>query len=203
MAVFVYGVIFITMSKKRPIKENQFDMGIAGTSGAISYGPGWGTFASPNVSQDTSKFSKIGDKALGSNSNTATGTPASKDALDADVEGIYSKTDTPSPDEVLTGLKYELQNMIKKDKARAKEIVIHNLKQDPHYYGELKMWNIDDKEMMNVEPIQKTGDDPLKERIAVLDEMIAKKFKRAEMSQELKDALKDTKQKRDERYQKS
>ena len=188
------------MSKKRPIKENQFDMGIAGTTGAISYGPGWGTFASPNVSQDTSKFDKIGSKSLGSNSNTATGAAATADALDAEVEKIYSKTDTPSPDEVLTGLKYELQNMIKKDKAWAKEIVLHNLKQDPHYYGKLGMWNIDDKEMMNVEPIQKTSNDPLKERIAVLDEMIAARVKKIEMSQEIKDALKETKDKRDGRY---
>ena len=191
------------MSKKRPIKENQFDMGIAGSAGAISYGPGWGTFASPNVSQDTSKFDKIGSKALGSNSNTATGAPATADALDAEVDKMYAKSDTPSPDEVLTGLKYELQNMIKKDKSMAKQIVLNNLKQDPHYYGKLGMWNIDDKEMMKVEPIQKNSDDPMKERIAVLDEMIAARIKKVEMSQEIKNALKETKDKRDLRYNKS
>jgi hypothetical protein len=117
-----------------------------------------------------------------------------------DVDQIYSKSDTPSPDEVLTGLKYEMQNMIKKDKARAKEIVLSKLKQDPHYYSKLKMWNIDDKEMMDTKPVTNTSQDPLKETIAILDAMIAAKGKKTEPSDAIKEALRQTREAKAKRY---
>lgn len=205
------------MSKKKPIeevkppiKENSFDMGIAGGAGAVSTSPGWGTFASPAVSQTPGNFATSdNNKALGSHSNTATGTPASSSALDVDVTQIYNKSDTPSPDEVMQGLKYEMQNMIKKDKSRAKEIVLGNLKQDPHYYGKLHMWNIDDKDMMNIQPAnQPKSDGPaiteseeqMNERIKLLDKMMEAKGKKAETPQSFKDALAETKAKRDAQY---
>lgn len=199
-----------TEEVKMPVKENTFDMGIAGGTGAISTAPGWGTFASPEVSQNPANFATSdNNKALGSHSNTATGTPASGSALDIDVDQIYSKGITPSPDEVMTGLKYEMQNMIKKDKARAKEIVLGNLKQDPHYYGKLHMWNIDDKDMMNVQPAtQPRSDGPtmteseeqMNERIKVLNQMMEAKGKKAETPQSFKDALAETRAKRDAQY---
>ena len=186
------------MSQKNPLKENNFDMGIAGTAGAISVAPGWGTFASPDVSQNPDQFA--GNKALGSTSNTAQDTSASGSMFDQEVDQIYAKKDTPSPDEVITGLKYELQNMIKKDKARAKEIVLAKLKQDPHYYGKLHMWNIDDEEMMKTDPVTQTRQDPIKETIKILDQMIAEKTKKAEPSDALKEALRQTREDRAKRY---
>lgn len=198
MGLFLFWVIFIRMSKKSPLKENNFDTAQAGSAGAISVAPGWGTFASPQVSQNPDQFG--GNKALGSHSNTATGTAASSSMFTRDVDQIYSKQDTPSPDEIMTGLKYELGNMIKKNKARAKEIVLTKLKQDPHFYGKLGMLNIDDKEMMNQTPPTQTTQDPLKETIAILDAMIAAKGKKAEPSDAIKEALRQTREAKAKRY---
>ena len=187
------------MSEKQPIEENDYDMAQAGNAGSIGYGTGYGTFASPNVSQDPASF--VGSKTLGSHSNTAASAPASASASDAAINQIYSKEVTPSPDEVITGLKYELQNMIKKDKARAKEIVLNNLRQDPHFYGKLGMWNINDKEMMNVNPPQSTPEDQMNERIKILNQMIEAKGKKAETPQSIKDAIADTKAKKAAKYE--
>lgn len=188
--------------KKQPIQENDFDMARAGTAGAVSYAAGYGTPAGPNVSQDPASF--VGSKTLGSHSNTAASAPASGSANDAAIDQIYSKEVTPSPDEVITGLKYELQNMIKKDKARAKEIVLNNLKQDPHYYGKLGMWNIDDKEMMKVNPpasdTKTTSEEQMNERVKLLNQMMEAKTKKAPTPQSIKDALADTKAKKAARY---
>lgn len=186
------------MKQIKPIiKENAFDMGIAGTTGAMDYSVGYGTPASPAVSQSPAEF--VNNKTLGSHSNTAASAPASGSSHDSEIDQIYSKDTTPTPDEVISGLKYELQNMIKKDKAMAKEIVINNLKQDPHYYGKLRMMNIDDKEMMNTNP-QPTPDEQMNERIKILNKMLEAKGKKAETPQSYKDALKETKAQRDRRY---
>jgi hypothetical protein len=194
-----YLEIFIAMSEKRPIKENSFDTAQAGSAGAVSYGTGFGTFSSPDVSQNSAAF--VGSKSLGPNSNTALDAPASGSQLDAAVDQIYSKSVTPSPDEVMTGLKYELAQMIKKDKQRAKEIVLNNLKQDPHYYGKLGMLNINDKEMMKVNPPQGPSDqDHLSETVRILNQMIEAKGKKAETPQSFKDALKDTRDRKNARY---
>jgi hypothetical protein len=191
--------IFIVMSDKKKLKENAFDMGIAGTTGAMDYaGGGWGTFASPDVRQNPASFVK--SRSIGSNSNTATGTPATNTDNNAEINKIYNKEVTPSPDEVMTGLKYELQNMIKKDKGKAKEIVLNNLKRDPHYYGKLGMLNIDDKEMMNTDSKKQTAEEQMNERIKLLNQMAAARIKKAETPQSIKDALKETREKRDLRY---
>jgi len=178
-----------------PTKENAFDMGIAGTTGAMDYSAGFGTPASPDVSQDPAEFTK--SKSLGNHSNTAASAPSSPTDNNAAIDQIYSKEVTPSPDEVITGLKYELQNMIKKDKARAKELVLNNLKQDPHYYGKLGMLNIDDKEMMKVNP---TPAEQMNERIKLLNQMMEAKTKKTPTPQSIKDALADTKARKVARY---
>jgi hypothetical protein len=205
------------MKEKKSTKENTYDMGIAGNTGAIATTAGWGTFASPNVSQNSANFvsgknqaditatntDALNNKMIGAKSNTLAGAPASPSALDATVNQIYSKEITPSVDEVMTGLKYEMQNMIKKDKARAKDVVLANLKQDPHYYGKLGMWNISDKNMMNVQPANQSktpAELQMEERINVLNQMIKAKGKRTETPQSIKDAIAETKAKRDARY---
>jgi hypothetical protein len=68
-------------------------------------------------------------------------------SMQKNLDALYAKKDVPSPDEVASGLKYELSNMTKKDKALAKEKVLTNLRKDPHYYGKLNHLNIDDKTM--------------------------------------------------------
>ena len=68
-------------------------------------------------------------------------------AYDSQVDKIFSKKNTPSPDEIMTGLQYELSQMVKKDKAIAKQTVLKNLKTDPQYYSRLDMLNIDDDKM--------------------------------------------------------
>lgn len=182
------------MSKEKSIEENAFDMGIAGNSGAMSVVPGYGTETSPNITQDPDSF--VRNRTLGSNSNTADKASNGTD-WNSEINKIYNKSVTPSPDEVVTGLKYELQKMIKKDKGRAKNIVLQNLKKDPHYYGKLNMLNINDKEMMNSEP---TKQNQMNERIKVLNQMIESKSKKNPTPASFLDALNDTKKKRNDRY---
>lgn len=180
---------------KAPKKENAFDMGIAGTTGAMDYSVGFGTPASPDVSQSPAEF--VNSKTIGSHSNTAAEVPASGADNNKDIAQIYNKTDTPSPDEVISGIKYELQGMIKKDKSVAKKTVLSNLKKDPHFYGKLNMLNINDKEMMKIKP---TSEEQMQERINILNTMLEAKGKKSETPQFIKDALKDTKTKKEQRY---
>ncbi len=179
---------------KKHIKENAFDMGIAGTMGSMDYSTGFGTPASPNVSQNTAQFNN--DKALGNHSNTANGAPSNPDDNDKKIDAIYKKPVTPSPDEVMAGLKYELQNMVKKDKAKAKEIVLNNLMKNSKHYTSLGMLGI--KEPMN--EVLSKSEEQMKERIKVLNQMIAAKGKKEETPQSIKDALAETKTKKASRY---
>lgn len=180
---------------KVPKKENAFDMGIAGTTGAMDYSIGFGTPVSPDISQSPAEF--VNSKTIGSHSNTTAGVPASGEDNSKDIAQIYNKSDTPSPDEVISGIKHELQGMVKKDKSVAKKTVLANLKKDPHFYGKLNMLNINDKEMMKTNP---TPDEQMQERINILNKMLEAKGKKAETPQSIKDALKDTKTKKEQRY---
>lgn len=131
------------------IKENEFFPAPGGMAGSINTQPGYGTFASPLVSQNPNSFaSSNNNKAVGQQGNTAKEVPDSG-SMERDLNTLYSKKDTPTPDEVVTGIKYELHNQIKKDRRKAKEMVLQNLKKDPHYYGKLKMLNITDKDMVD------------------------------------------------------
>ena len=96
--------------------------------------------------------------------------------LDPKVDQIFQKSQTPSPDEVMSALQYELGRMVKKDKFIAKQEVLKNMKADPHYYSRLDMLNIDDKKMKVDES---TPTDTFSKTKSVLDEMIAERKKRA------------------------
>jgi hypothetical protein len=149
-----------------PIKENQFEGGGGGTNGSINVQPGWGTFSSPEASQNPNSFaSNNNNKAIGSNSNTKKN-PIEGGSLEKDVNAIYSKKDTPTPDEIVSGIKYEMGRQIKKDKRIAKETVLANCKKDPHYYGKLKMLNIDDESMVdNMSENKHPNDSPARLKI--------------------------------------
>ena len=152
---------------KQPIKENSFEGGVAGTAGTCNYGPTYGTFASPEVSQDSANFAHSdNNKAVNQNSNTAKDVPRKRGSIEQDINAIYSKKDTPTPDEIVSGIKYEMGQQIKKDKRIAKEQVLDNLKKDPHYYGKLKMLNIDDKSMVdNMTEEKHPNDSPARTKI--------------------------------------
>jgi len=92
--------------------------------------------------------------------------------FDQDVDTMFQKKITPTPDEIMSALQYELNQMVKKDKYVAKSIVLKNLKDDPKYYSRLDMLNIDDDKMKVDE--NKTTFEKTK---SVLDEMIAVKKK--------------------------
>jgi hypothetical protein len=97
--------------------------------------------------------------------------------LDPKVDQLFKgKEQTPSPDEVMSALQYELGNMVKKDKMIAKQTVIKNMKTDPHYYSRLDMLNIDDKKMKVDETVKESTFSKTK---SVLDEMIAARKKTA------------------------
>ncbi len=92
--------------------------------------------------------------------------------LGGQVDKIFTKKITPTPDEVLSALQYEMNQMVKKDKYIAKQIVLKNLKEDPKYYSRLNMLNVDDEKMKVDEntTFSKTK--------AVLDQMISDKKKK-------------------------
>lgn len=134
---------------KQPVKENSFEAGVGGTAGISNTQGGYGTFSSPAVAQNSANFVNGNqNKAVNQNSNTAKDAPDSG-SIDRNLNAIYAQKDTPTPDEIVTGIKYELGQQIKKDRRLAKEKVVANLRKDPHYYGKLKMLNIDDESMVN------------------------------------------------------
>ena len=147
------------MSKK-PIKkltrENVFEPAVGGASGVSNVQPGWGTFASPNVQQHPSHFG-FDHKHINSKGNTRKDSLYNTAYQDRDIEQLYNRPTTPTPDEIVTGIQYELGQQNKKDLALAKSNVLMNLKRNPKYYSELRMLNITDDDMtknMMEPPIQ-------------------------------------------------
>jgi hypothetical protein len=140
------------------LKENSFEGGPGGSSGVLNYGTTYGTPSGGNVSQYPGHFASS-DKTVNHMNNQETGSMEQKpldpkDNLDPAVDDLFKKKNTPNPDEIMTGLQYELGQMVKKDKMIAKKLVIANLKKDPQFYSRLGMMNIDDKKM-KVDEIQK------------------------------------------------
>jgi hypothetical protein len=125
----------------RPIKENSFDAAPGGSAGALTYQAPYGTPASPDVSQNPGAFDS-------NNRNKAKSQPPMGSAK-KDLDSIYSKQETPTPDDIIAGMKYEMGQQIKKDKSTAKQSVLTNLKKDPRYYRDLKQLNITDKDMVD------------------------------------------------------
>lgn len=133
---------------KIPIKENNFEPAGGGSNGTLNYGTGYGT---PNyASQDPAHFeSSDNNKAVNQNSNTTKDTPNSG-SMGANIDALYKgKKETPSPDDAIAGIKYELGQQIKKDKRKAKEIVVANLRKNPKFYSELHQLNITDRDMVD------------------------------------------------------
>ena len=124
-----------------------------GQGGAITGASSFDTFSSPDVSQDPSKFGTLMDKSKLTATNNQSmqviapfGPYNSEDpkTFDTDVEKIKYKV---TPDEVLTGIDYEMKKLVLKDKQVAKQNVVNNLKKDPQYYSKLRMLGINDEDM--------------------------------------------------------
>jgi len=131
------------------IKENSFDGAPGGNSGTLNYQTGYGTFASPEASQNPDNFdSNHHNKAVNQQGNTAKNAP-DPSAIEQGLKDIYGKKNKPTPDEFKAGFDYEMGQMIKKSPREAKETILQNLRKDPQYYSKLKMLNIDDESMMD------------------------------------------------------
>jgi hypothetical protein len=143
------------------IKENTFE---APGVGSLNYGQQYGT---PNYAyQNPDTFDS---STLNQSSNTSKDTPKSRADTEKTVDAIYAKKDTPTPDEIVCGIKYELGQQIKKDKREAKQLVLAHLKKNPHFYSELKMLNIDDESMVDnmTETKQHPNDAPARPKVTV------------------------------------
>ena len=118
----------------KPLKENDLGDRMAlglpyGTGGVVN--PGVGTHSSPDASQSPSSFYQDGPNKVSSyNNDKAIGIDP------ADIEKLKRKV---TPDEILCGMEYEMKRQVDKNKGKAKEIVVANLKKDPKYYSGLGM----------------------------------------------------------------
>ena len=123
------------------INENEFSGAPGGGAGAISYGASYGTPSGPDNSQNPGAFDSNNTNSANDSHNTG--------SISRDLDQLYAKREVPSPDEIIAGIKFELGQQIKKDKAEAKRIVINNLKKNPKFYSGMHMLNITDKDMVD------------------------------------------------------
>ena len=117
-----------------------------GQGGAVSGASNLDTFSSPDVTQDPSKFGTLSDKSnLTAPDTQAAVTPfgpfTGQNPWDyvRDVEQIKYKV---TPDEVITGMDYEMKKLVLKDRQVARTNVVKNLKKDPKYYSKLHMLGV-------------------------------------------------------------
>ena len=117
-----------------------------GQGGAVSGASNLDTFSSPDVTQDPSKFGTLSDKSnLTAPETQAAVTPfgpfTNQNPWDyvRDVEQIKYKV---TPDEVITGMDYEMKKLVLKDRQVARTNVVKNLKKDPKYYSKLHMLGV-------------------------------------------------------------
>jgi len=137
------------LCEKKIIPENSFDGAPGGGAGAISYAAPYGTPGGPDNSQNPGAFdSNNSNKQRGNDGATTTALPETG-SMEKDLDTLYSKRQTPTPDEVISGIKYEMGQQNKKDKGEAKQIVLQNLQKDPKFYSGLKMLGITDADMVN------------------------------------------------------
>lgn len=144
--------------------------------------PGYGTFGSPEASQNSNNFANSNNnKAVNQFGNTRKEAPGTG-SLQGDLNAIYAKKETPTPDEVAAGIKYEMGQQIKKDKFEAKKLVMTNLRKNPKFYSSLQMLGIDDESMVKnmSEEKRHPNDKPLTEKVKVNTEEAKKIF--AEMA---------------------
>jgi hypothetical protein len=168
--------------QKHSLNENSFEGGVGGFTGTVNTQASLGTFASPEASQNSHNFAHSdNNKSVNQHGNTRKDAPGTG-SLNQDVNAVFAKGKTPTPDEVAAGIKYELGQQIKKDKYEAKKLVMTNLRKDPKFYSGLKMLNIDDESMVkNMSEQKHPNDKPMTEKVKVNTDEAKKIF--AEMAQ--------------------
>jgi hypothetical protein len=182
----------------KTFKENSFDPAPGGTAGSLNYQTPVGTHSSPSNYQDPSKFTdsdynKYFNK-LTTGQPDESGMHDKSGEFDKDVDKLFKSKEKPTPDDIMAGLQYELQRMIKKDKHVAKQTVLGNIKKHgPKYYTKLDMLNLND-----------IPENPeLKETVKILDRMIEEKEGKRQhlkLNDEIQNILKE---KQDRKFAKS
>lgn len=146
------------------LQENSFDAAGGGMAGSLNVQPSLSGHSAPMITG----YGKNGYFDPNSTGQPDTRITDTSGSFDRDVEQIFTQKEKPTPDDILCGIEYELQNMVHKDKRIAKERVIDNIKKHgPKYYTKLNMMNIDDKEMQ--------PDTMFQETVNVLNKMISEK----------------------------
>lgn len=117
-----------------------------GQGGAVSGVSNLDTFSSPDVTQDPSKFGTLSDKSnLTVPETQAAVTPfgpyTGQNPWDY-VRGVEQIKYKVTPDEVITGMDYEMKKLVLKDRQVARTNVVKNLKKDPKYYSKLHMLGV-------------------------------------------------------------
>ena len=117
-----------------------------GQGGAVSGASNLDTFSSPDVTQDPSKFGTLSDKSnLTAPETQAAVTPfgpfTNQNPWDY-VRGVEQIKYKVTPDEVITGMDYEMKKLVLKDRQVARTNVVKNLKKDPKYYSKLHMLGV-------------------------------------------------------------
>jgi 2'-5' RNA ligase len=120
--------------------QNEVSLGLGGGYGGIPGGGvaarGWaGTFSSPLTSTRLDNYPlkmRYRDKGTG---NTIMGMDPYDSVNDKDLDHPVFK-----PDEIRSGIRYEMARMEFPSKDIAKQIVLDNLKSDPRYYSELHQY---------------------------------------------------------------
>lgn len=133
------------------LKENEMGdrmmTGLPYSQGGGIGNTGVNTISSPDVSQNPEKFKY--PQTAASASDVTTPTPdqydidsvESQEDFENDVNAIKKVV---TPDEILTGMQYELKKMVFKRKDVAKKILVKNLKRDPKFYSKLHMMQVDE-----------------------------------------------------------
>jgi len=145
--------IFIDMCNdlklKRILPENSFDGSPGGSAGAIGYAAPYGTPGGPDNSQNPTAFDSNNTNKQRGNQGATTTAFQETGSMEKDLDILYSKRNSPSADEIVSGIKFEMGNQTKKDKGEAKQIVLQNLKKNPKFYSSLAMLGITDTDMVN------------------------------------------------------
>ena len=166
--------------------DNNSDTGYPGTGDTDGDEPKSSPPTNDNQSEVPGKDDETKPGGIYQNAVPNKSVKAPDKEFNKDVDQLFTKKITPTPDEILSALQYELNQMVKKDKHIAKATVLKNLKQDPKYYSRLDMLNIDDDKM-------KVDESTISKTKAVLDQMISERQQRrpVENSPEITDIFKE------------
>jgi hypothetical protein len=169
---------------KKQLKENSFDGAPGGAAGSIASAPGYGTHASPNVSQIPNMF---GNSDMHKTPAKGTMADSGSAELSKDVDSLMAKKDVPTVDDIVAGVNWELNQMVTKDKKLAKQNVITNLKKNPHYYSDLDQLNIN----MDKTPEEIEKEKQMNERKKIFGDIISNRTNKRDLDPRVTDVMKE------------